>query len=178
MIPGQGLLHVVPVPQAMAYVLLRPLLSDVPEDELCGVAPGRVLPINEQWHPHLIAGLCSIPALEAGDSVWWHCDVIHAVAPVEDQQGWGNVMYIPAAPMCEKTAPMPGGLHRPWSRDVRREIFRRKIMKQSGTSALRCRISISTDAGRWICPDPNPALYTGAGYPCYTVAPFFCETQL
>jgi len=60
MIPGQGLLHVVPVPEAMAYVLLRPLLSDVPEDELCGVEPGRVLPINEKWHPHLIAGLRSI----------------------------------------------------------------------------------------------------------------------
>lgn len=102
MIPGQGLLHVVPVPEAMAYVLLRPLLSDVPEDELCGVEPGRALPINEKWHPHLIAGLSSIPALEAGDSVWWHCDVIHAVAPVENQRGWGNVMYIPAAPMCDK----------------------------------------------------------------------------
>lgn len=102
MITGQGLLHVVPVPEAMAYVLLRPLLSDVPEDELCGVEPGRVLPINEKWHPHLIAGLSSIPALEAGDSVWWHCDVIHAVAPVENQRGWGNVMYIPAAPMCDK----------------------------------------------------------------------------
>ena len=99
---GQGLLHVVPVPEAMAYVLLRPLLDDVPEDELCGVAPGRVLPVSEQWHPHLIAGLSSIPALEAGDSVWWHCDVIHAVAPVDNQQGWGNVMYIPAAPACEK----------------------------------------------------------------------------
>lgn len=102
MIPGQGLLHVVPVPVAMAYILLRPLLDDVPEDELCGVAPGRVLPVSEQWHPHLINGLCSIPALQAGDSVWWHCDVIHSVAPVTDQQGWGNVMYIPAAPMCEK----------------------------------------------------------------------------
>lgn len=102
MSPGQGLLHVVPVPEAMAYILLRPLLSDVPEDELCGVAPGRVLPVSEQWHPHLIAGLCSIPALTAGDSVWWHCDVIHSVAPVENQQGWGNVMYIPAAPLCKK----------------------------------------------------------------------------
>lgn len=102
MIVGQGLLHVVPVPEAMAYVLLRPLLDDVPEEELCGVAPGRVLPVSEKWHPHLIAGLCSIPALQAGDSVWWHCDVIHSVAPVEDQQGWGNVMYIPAAPACAK----------------------------------------------------------------------------
>lgn len=102
MILDQGLLHVVPIPEAMAYVLLRPLLDDVPEDELCGVAPGRVLPISERWHPLLIKALTSIPALEPGDSVWWHCDVIHAVAPVTDQQGWGNVMYIPAAPMCEK----------------------------------------------------------------------------
>ncbi|CZX27688.1 TPA: DUF1479 domain-containing protein [Enterobacter bugandensis] len=102
MIPGQGLLHVVPIPEAMAYILLRPLLDDVPEDELCGVAPGRVLPISEKWHPLLVEALTSIPALEAGDSVWWHCDVIHSVAPVENQQGWGNVMYIPAAPMCEK----------------------------------------------------------------------------
>jgi hypothetical protein len=102
MIPDQGLLHVVPIPEAMAYVLLRPLLDDVPEDELCGVAPGRVLPISEQWHPLLIKAQTSIPALEPGDSVWWHCDVIHSVAPVTEQQGWGNVMYIPAAPMCDK----------------------------------------------------------------------------
>jgi hypothetical protein len=102
MIPDQGLLHVVPIPEAMAYILLRPLLDDVPEDELCGVAPGRVLPISEQWHPLLTKALTSIPALEPGDSVWWHCDVIHSVAPVNDQQGWGNVMYIPAAPMCDK----------------------------------------------------------------------------
>ncbi|UOZ19706.1 DUF1479 domain-containing protein [Enterobacter asburiae] len=102
MIPGQGLLHVVPIPEAMAYILLRPLLDDVPKDELCGVAPGRVLPVSEKWHPLLIEALTSIPALDAGDSVWWHCDVIHSVAPVENQQGWGNVMYIPAAPMCEK----------------------------------------------------------------------------
>ena len=102
MIPDQGLLHVVPIPEAMAYVLLRPLLDDVPDDELCGVAPGKVLPISEKWHPLLIKALSSIPALNAGDSVWWHCDVIHSVAPVENQQGWGNVMYIPAAPMCEK----------------------------------------------------------------------------
>ncbi|MDC9581444.1 DUF1479 domain-containing protein [Xenorhabdus sp. PR6a] len=99
---NQGLLHVVPVPEAMAYLLIRPLLKDVPEDELCGVAPGKALPAVAKWHPHLIDGLCSIPALQAGDSVWWHCDLIHAVASVENQQGWGNVMYIPAAPLCDR----------------------------------------------------------------------------
>ncbi|CDG18916.1 DUF1479 domain-containing protein [Xenorhabdus doucetiae] len=99
---NQGLLHVVPVPEAMAYLLIRPLLKDVPEDELCGVAPGKALPTVAKWHPHLINGLCSIPALQAGDSVWWHCDLIHSVASVENQQGWGNVMYIPAAPLCDR----------------------------------------------------------------------------
>jgi hypothetical protein len=30
--------------------------------------------------------------------------MIHSVGAVEDQQGWGNVMYIPASPYCEKNA--------------------------------------------------------------------------
>jgi hypothetical protein len=30
------------------------------------------------------------------------CSVFHSVAPVRDQQGWGNVMYIPAAPWCPR----------------------------------------------------------------------------
>ena len=98
----QGVLHTLPIPKAMAYMLLRPLLDDVPEDELCGVAPGKVLPVSRQWHPLLFEGLSPIPDVRAGDSVWWHCDVIHSVAPVANQQGWGNVMYVPAAPMCQK----------------------------------------------------------------------------
>nr|WP_256581555.1 DUF1479 domain-containing protein [Pseudomonas sp. FW306-2-2C-D06C] len=98
----QGVLHCVPIPKAMAYLLLRPLLDDVPEDQLCGVAPGQVLPVSTQWHPLLMRALRPIPEVRAGDSVWWHCDLIHSVAGVENQQGWGNVMYVPAAPMCAK----------------------------------------------------------------------------
>ena len=100
----QGVLHTLPIPKAMAYMLLRPLLDDVPEDELCGVAPGKVLPVSQKWHPLLVQGLTPIPDVQAGDSVWWHCDVIHSVAPVESQEGWGNVMYVPAAPMCPKNS--------------------------------------------------------------------------
>jgi hypothetical protein len=98
----QGVLHVIPIPEAMAYILLRALQDDVPEDELCGVTPRHVLPVSQEWHPLLMRALTPIPDLQAGDSVWWHCDVVHSVAPVEDQQGWGNVMYIPAAPQCAK----------------------------------------------------------------------------
>src|SRR6476620_2410735 len=76
----QGVLHTVPIPAAMGYLLLRPLLADVPDDDMCGVVVSKVFPA----------------------SVRWHCDMIHGVAPVEHQRGWGNVMYIPAAPWCPR----------------------------------------------------------------------------
>ncbi len=98
----QGVLHTVPIPGAMAYLMLRPLLPDVPDDDMCGVTLNRTFPVTEQWHPLLRRALTGIPDVRAGDTVWWHCDLIHSVAPVEDQQGWGNVMYIPAAPWCPR----------------------------------------------------------------------------
>jgi len=94
----QGVLHAVPIPETMAYLLLRPLLDDVEDDEMCGVAISSVFPVNEKWHELPMQALSGIPSVKAGDSVWWHCDVVHGVAPVLDQKGWGNVMYIPAAP--------------------------------------------------------------------------------
>ena len=98
----QGVLHTVPIPEAMGYLMLRPLLADVPADELCGVTIGQVFPALERWHSLLLRALSGIPDVRAGDSVWWHSDMIHSVAPVTDQQGWGNVMYIPAAPWCPR----------------------------------------------------------------------------
>jgi hypothetical protein len=104
MAPTEGVLHVVPIPSAMAYLLLRALQDDVADDDLCGAANGQALPISERWHPALTPALTPIPAVEPGDTVWWHGDMIHSVGAVEDQQGWGNVMYIPASPWCEKNA--------------------------------------------------------------------------
>lgn len=98
----QGVLHTVPIPEAMAYLMLRPLLPDVPDDDMCGVTVNQVFPAGHKWHAPLMEALSGIPDVRAGDSVWWHCDMIHSVAPVEAQQGWGNVMYIPAAPWCPR----------------------------------------------------------------------------
>jgi hypothetical protein len=98
----QGVLHTVPIPEAMGYLMLRPLLADVPEDDMCGVTTNQVFPASETWHGLLLQALSGIPDVKAGDSVWWHCDMIHSVAPVADQTGWGNVLYIPAAPWCPR----------------------------------------------------------------------------
>ncbi|WP_338801654.1 DUF1479 domain-containing protein [Pseudomonas sp. RSB 5.4] len=127
----QGVLHTLPIPKAMAYLLLRPLLDDVPEDELCGVAPGKVLPVSRQWHPLLIEGLSPIPDVQAGDSVWWHCDVIHSVAPVQNQQGWGNVMYVPAAPMCPKNLRYARDVFRAFERGASPDDFPREDYERS-----------------------------------------------
>ncbi|HSF97231.1 MAG TPA: YbiU family protein, partial [Ornithinibacter sp.] len=98
----QGVLHTVPIPEAMAYLMLRPLLDDVADDDMCGVTTNQVFPATKEWHALLLRAVSGIPDVRAGDSVWWHCDMIHGVDPVQDQQGWGNVMYIPAAPWCPR----------------------------------------------------------------------------
>jgi Protein of unknown function (DUF1479) len=99
---GDGTLQLIPIANAMMYVLLRALQDDVPEDELCGAAPGRALSINPQYHSLLIEALSSIPLMEPGDTVFWHSDVVHAVENEHKGSGYSNVMYISSTPACAK----------------------------------------------------------------------------
>ena len=106
----QGVLFTVPIPEAMAYLMLRPLLSDVADDDMCGVTVNQAFPANDTWHPLLLQAVTGIPDVRAGDSVWWHADMVHGVDPVTDQKGWGNVMYIPAAPWCPRNENYAGSV--------------------------------------------------------------------
>jgi hypothetical protein len=99
---GDGTLQLIPIANAMMYVLLRALQDDVPEDDLCGAAPGRALSINPQYHSLLIEALSSIPLMEPGDTVFWHSDVVHAVENEHRGSGYSNVMYISSTPGCAK----------------------------------------------------------------------------
>jgi len=65
----------------------------------CRMADGEGL---AGGHPAHVDAVTGIPDVRAGDSAWWHCDMVHSVAPVHNQQGWGTVMYIPAAPWCPR----------------------------------------------------------------------------
>jgi len=100
--PGDGTLQLVPIANAMVYVLLRALQDDVADDDLCGAMPGRALSIDAKWHAPLHEALSSIPLMQAGDTVFWHSDVIHAVEDAHRGTGYSNVMYIAAAPGCAK----------------------------------------------------------------------------
>jgi Protein of unknown function (DUF1479) len=99
---GDGTLQLIPIAESMVYVLLRALQDDVPEDDLCGAAPGRALSINPQYHSLLIEALSSIPLMEPGDTVFWHSDVVHAVENEHRGKGYSNVMYISSTPGCAK----------------------------------------------------------------------------
>jgi hypothetical protein len=102
--PGDGTLQLIPIAESMVYILLRAIQDDVPEDDLCGALPGRALSVNEQYHSPLIKALSSIPVMEPGDTIFWHCDVIHAVENEHRGTGYSNVMYIASAPGCPKNS--------------------------------------------------------------------------
>jgi hypothetical protein len=103
--PGDGTLQLVPmVRHSTAYLLLRPLLADVPEELLCGAALGRAQAILPEWHQPLLDAVVPIPRAEPGDTVWWHPDCIHAVEAEHRGKGYSDVIFIPGGPLCEKNA--------------------------------------------------------------------------
>jgi hypothetical protein len=107
--PKDGTLRVIPIAEGISYVLLRALQDDVPENELCGAAPGRALGIKPEWHAEMMAGTVSIPEVMPGDTVWWHTDICHSVADEHAGKEYASVIYIGSAPDCAKNrAYLPG----------------------------------------------------------------------
>ena len=99
---GDGTLQLVPIANAMVYILLRALQDDTPETELCGAKPSRALSIQAEWHAPLLDAVISIPVMEPGDTVFWHSDCVHAVENEHKGKGWSNVMYIGSTVGCDK----------------------------------------------------------------------------
>lgn len=102
--PGDGTLRLIPSTRVLAWMILRALQDDVADDELCGAQPGRALSCDPQWHELVLEGLCTIPKMQPGDSIWWHGDLVHAVEDEHNGKDFSNVIYIGAAPYCEKNA--------------------------------------------------------------------------
>jgi len=100
--PGDGTLELLPISNAIAYVLLRALQDDVPSDELCLAKPGRALGVDAEWHPDLVPGIVPIQTVAPGDTVWWHPDVVHSVGNEHLGKEYASVIYIGASPACAK----------------------------------------------------------------------------
>jgi len=117
--PGEGTLRVLPLLSlSTAYIILRPFFRlrvgaprhslraedwelDLDSTIFTGCAPSKTQELSEATHPHLALDrtLLSIPRVEPGDQVYWHCDVVHAVESEHNGQGDSSVLYIPAVPL-------------------------------------------------------------------------------
>ncbi|KAF9559454.1 DUF1479-domain-containing protein [Agrocybe pediades] len=116
--PNEGTLRVLPMLSlASAYILLRPFFRprhqnsdslkfedwtlDLESSTFPGSSIGKTQELNEKTHPHLQLGktMVSIPKVQPGDQVYWHCDVVHAVEAQHRGLGDSSVFYIPAVPL-------------------------------------------------------------------------------
>ncbi|CAN6674327.1 hypothetical protein TRVA0_051S00958 [Trichomonascus vanleenenianus] len=127
--PGQGSLKVNPfLKEAASYLLLRPFFApqtaikspganyeitdnnlDVPWEFTGGTScfpntmPGYSQEMTHISHPHLHLSdtMVSIPHMNPGDYVAWHCDTIHQVEGEHGGMSDASVLYIPACPLTE-----------------------------------------------------------------------------
>lgn len=106
--PGEGTLRVCPLLRhASAYQMLRPFFNpktnelDLDSSEFPGSVQGAAQEYNAESHPQLNLQdtMLSIPKVEPGDYVAWHCDTIHAVDAEHKGKGDSSVLYIPACAM-------------------------------------------------------------------------------
>ncbi|KAJ6460247.1 hypothetical protein C8R45DRAFT_1180344 [Mycena sanguinolenta] len=127
--PGQGTLKVFPdILLSNAYIIMRPffrpLVSLDSKDILDAKNwafdmstpdfPGIFTRDNGFWglrpttelHPHLLldATMTSVPAVDPGDTVFWHCDIVHSVEQEHTGSEDSAVMYIPAVPLTPANA--------------------------------------------------------------------------
>ncbi|KAH9012229.1 DUF1479-domain-containing protein [Lactarius deliciosus] len=118
--PGQGTLRVAPMLKlATAYLMLRPFFKprtpssglddwvvDVESAAFPGSQMGKTQELNETTHPHLQLArtVVSVPHVEPGDQIYWHCDLIHAVEGNHEGQSDSSVLYIPAVPLTVRNA--------------------------------------------------------------------------
>lgn len=119
----RGGIFIRPFPkETISYVLLRPFFKAVKNESdegyldpenwvldidgsfLPGTFPEESQFVSLRAHPHLDLKntLLSMPDMSPGDTVWWHCDAIHAVDWDHEGEDYASVAYIPASPSTPK----------------------------------------------------------------------------
>lgn len=119
--PHEGSIMLYPdVKTASAYMLLRPFFKPPPDendimdatkwtfDSESAWFPATPKPHSQQYsrasHPHMRLEDCvvHVPQIQAGDTVWWHSDMCHAVDPEHKGSENAAVAYIAAVPSTEQ----------------------------------------------------------------------------
>ena len=102
-VAGNGTLRVSPIlKESMGYIMLRPFMDDLEAWNFGEIWGGYGLKLKDKYHKLLIDCMVSIPKVNPGDMVFWHCDTIHAVEPKNNSPTKdSSVFYIPSCFDCE-----------------------------------------------------------------------------
>jgi len=99
--PDGGTLRVFPLlKESTAYLLMRPLLKDIMDEDLPGYEKGKLFFLDPSIHSRIYDSVISIPKVYPGDTVWWHPDLVHSVEPIHNGKTTNTVLYIPVGPDC------------------------------------------------------------------------------
>lgn len=85
-----------------AYYLLKPLVDPEITDKRWPYL--QSMGLREELYPLINECLVTIPDVQPGDYVLWHCDLAHSVEYTHNGEKDSSVAYIPAAPMCSLNA--------------------------------------------------------------------------
>lgn len=126
---GEGTLRILPLlKEATAYIVLRPFFTALKPEADCasqaeyldsanwrldrddggswsrkfpGCSLGHNIELSTVTHPHLALDqtMVSVPRVEPGDMVFWHCDAVHSVEKTHAGKSDSSVLYIPAIPL-------------------------------------------------------------------------------
>ena len=83
------------------YLLLRPLLTDVPPDVLPGVSLQPSLHLSHLWHSDLLQAAVSLEDLQPGDAVFLHPDLLHGWELENSERESKTVLYLGLGPDCQ-----------------------------------------------------------------------------
>lgn len=97
-----GTLQLVPTSRGVGWLFLSMLRSSMRDEALTFPQPGEPYKLDADKHATLIRGLTSIPTINAGDSVWWHPDVVHGVEKSNLSKTNSSVAYLGIAPDCQR----------------------------------------------------------------------------
>jgi len=97
-----GSLQLVPSSRCVAWLFLNLLQSSLHDDHQVYPLPFEAYMLHAERHAMLIKGLCSLPQLNAGDTVWWHPDAVHAVEHLNKSKIPSTVAYLGIAPDCAR----------------------------------------------------------------------------
>lgn len=140
--PGEGSLMLYPnVKWTIAYVLLRPFFQAPKDGDIldatrwtfdCDSAwfPGTFKAdsqmLSPSSHPHLRLKECMvpIPRMYAGDTIWWHADMCHAVEVEHNGEHDASVAYVAATPSTAENERYIKGQLEDFLRGVPPEDFR------------------------------------------------------